>query len=652
MQDRKPEPATDFATWRLPEGAIARLGRGEAGGAAFSPDEKYLAVSTRWTGMMWLYELPTLSPVAFWEESGSLTFSPDSRQLLVSNGNGLRIWDVQQHACITALENVHGSTPVFSPDGHQIVTADDTKIYVWCTQTGRQIRETELRETGLTRPGNVFSPDIKFLARQNYDIERGRDKSFSVFDVATGEQLVCITEVPKWAQFFSFSPCGKFLAVGGLSGSLDVWEWQSARLHLATEYGDGPVLPYYPPTGELLVAARCQRITEVWNGTEKLDTFECHGNKGTPVCFSESGAFLLASESSGEFYVWEKGDANAHTLCTLDGYLRTVDSLAFSADSKTLAAAIWGGNILLWDVASRHSQQPEVAIGGADQVVHPTASGKILATSRDSENVKIWELGNSEPIAEFVEPDTGFRKSRTRKLRYEALSPTGQQFALCDCQGDFHVWDWASHKMLKHTLFTGPGRDDVSYALAWRGTGPRPTVKSGRDDVSYALAFSPDGKRLAGIACEWTGRLWAINARTEIAELSFTLPSKPGVLGIAFSPRGDIIAGAQRGEIVLWDATNGKTLMSLPQPKENQNPVALCFSPCGRYFASGSWWQRGLKQMPIRLWEVATGENIATFHGHTTDVQCIAFSPDGTLMATGGHDGIILLWDVRNYMGA
>ena len=54
--------------------------------------------------------------------------------------------------------------------------------------------------------------------------------------------------------------------------------------------------------------------------------------------------------------------------------------------------------------------------------------------------------------------------------------------------------------------------------------------------------------------------------------------------------------------------------------------------------------------MPIRLWEVASGENLHTFYGHTTDVQCIAFSPDGRLMATGGHDGIILLWDVSTYL--
>ena len=630
MQNPKLDTTADFTTWALPKGAIARFGRGDAGSAAFSPNEKYLAVSTRWTGIIWLYELPTLSPIAFWEESGGLTFSPDSRQLVVSTGNGLRIWDVQQHAWITSLENVHGGIPTFSPDGQRMVTADDKNIYLWCARTGKLIRETEMHPNHLTRPGNTFSRHLQFLARKNYDIERGRDTSFSVFDVETGEQLVRITEVPKWIGSFSFSPCGKFLAVGGLSGTLEVWEWQSERLHLATEYGDRTILPYYPPIGELLAAVRHQQTTEVWNvaTNEKLDTFECHGNKGSPVCFSESGAFLLASENSGELYVWAKNDANAHTLSTLDGYLRTVDSLAFSAGGKTLATAIWGGNVLLWDVSSRRSQRPEVAIGGTEQIVHPTANGHILATSRDSGNVKIWELGKPEPIAEFVEPDTEWRKSRTRKLRYEALSPTGQQFALCDCEGNFHVWNWASHKTPKHTLLTGPGRDDVSYALA----------------------FSPDGKRLAGTAHEWTGRLWDINAQTKIAELSFTLPSKPGGLGIAFSPRGDIIAGAQPGEIVLWDATDGKTLIALPQPEGNQKPFALRFSPCGRYLVSGSWWQRGLKQMPIRLWAVATGENLHTFYGHTTDVQCIAFSPDGRLMATGGHDGIILLWDVSTYL--
>ena len=53
--------------------------------------------------------------------------------------------------------------------------------------------------------------------------------------------------------------------------------------------------------------------------------------------------------------------------------------------------------------------------------------------------------------------------------------------------------------------------------------------------------------------------------------------------------------------------------------------------------------------MSIRLWEVATGENIATFWGHATDIQSLAFSPDGALLASGSYDGTILLWDMAPF---
>lgn len=54
--------------------------------------------------------------------------------------------------------------------------------------------------------------------------------------------------------------------------------------------------------------------------------------------------------------------------------------------------------------------------------------------------------------------------------------------------------------------------------------------------------------------------------------------------------------------------------------------------------------------MAIRLWEVATGENIATFWGHATDIQSLAFSPDGALLASGSYDGTILLWDMALFL--
>ena len=148
--------------------------------------------------------------------------------------------------------------------------------------------------------------------------------------------------------------------------------------------------------------------------------------------------------------------------------------------------------------------------------------------------------------------------------------------------------------------------------------------------------------------------MWDVDSGEQITELPLTPPRRGTYrgydTGIAFSPQGDIIAGGKSGEIVLWDATDGKTLMTLPQPEESQRAITLCFSPCGQYLASGAWWQPGLQKVPIRLWKVATGENIATFWGHTTDAQCFAFSKDNTLLVSGGHDGAIYLWDLTPYL--
>ena len=114
----------------------------------------------------------------------------------------------------------------------------------------------------------------------------------------------------------------------------------------------------------------------------------------------------------------------------------------------------------------------------------------------------------------------------------------------------------------------------------------------------------------------------------QIAELALTSSTNyEKDAGIAFSPNGDIIAGGKSGEIVLWDATDGKILMTLPQPEGNQRPTyAVFFHLVGSTYFPVRGWQPGLQKVPIHLWEVATGKNIATVFGcHTTDVQCFAF---------------------------
>ena len=642
----------DVTTWALSEGTIARLGRGSVRDMAFSPNGQYFAVGT--SIGLWLYELPTLSPIALWDtERGmtdAVTFSPDNRRIVTDTCvEGVKIWDIERGACIVEIDNREKHeilTPVFSQDGRGITAiryGRNGKICVWCSCTGTQLSETKIGETYGIYPFR-FSSDIRLLAGRKHSTDSDPE-SILVWHVETGEQISCFTEYPEKMDNLCFSPDGKYLTAGSSNGTIRIWDIENGQLETThTGYGDTQIFPYYSPEDGLIAAAVSERNVKVWHieRDEKIDTFEHRGNSRR-ACFLESGK-QLAVASRSEIQIWTKGNnSDSHIVSTLHGHIPTMDTLVFSADEKTLAAGFWRDNVLLWDLASRHScRLDSEKLPGTSHNVYLSDSGKIISTSVDETTLKIWEVGNREPIAELAKPEAGL-------LHAEAFASNGYRLARVDRKGNIHVWKCT------------PSSDDTCKNENWKKhatlvghAAPANQTGFSRQHI-VGMAFSPDGKRLASIARDCTAYLWDVNVGRQVTQLLLTPSPTRGTYreydtGIAFSPLGDVIAGGKWGEIVFWSATDGKTLMTLPQPDGSQRPITLCFSPCGQYLASGAWWQPGLQKVPIRLWKVATGENIATFWGHTTDVQCFAFSKDNTLLVSGGHDGAIYLWDLTLYL--
>ena len=111
---------------------------------------------------------------------------------------------------------------------------------------------------------------------------------------------------------------------------------------------------------------------------------------------------------------------------------------------------------------------------------------------------------------------------------------------------------------------------------------------------------------------------------------------------LAFSPLGNLLgSGGLDKEVKLWDAVNGRLIHTLKGHKSGVACVA--FAPDGRLLASGSWGDH-----TVKLWDVASGREARTFGGHARDVNCVAFSPDGRLLASGSDDKTVKLWDVAS----
>ena len=69
----------------------------------------------------------------------------------------------------------------------------------------------------------------------------------------------------------------------------------------------------------------------------------------------------------------------------------------------------------------------------------------------------------------------------------------------------------------------------------------------------------------------------------------------------------------------------------------------MAFSPDRTMFAVGT------SEDLVRLYDMSTGEIIATFLGHNSYVSSVSFTPDGKALASGSYDGTILRWDLTTY---
>ena len=132
----------------------------------------------------------------------------------------------------------------------------------------------------------------------------------------------------------------------------------------------------------------------------------------------------------------------------------------------------------------------------------------------------------------------------------------------------------------------------------------------------------------------------AVGLQTTLAQVVFEHGS--GVTSVVLSRDGTVLAsGAVDGTVKLWDVGTHTNIATF---EEHTGIIySVSFSPNGVLLASGS------EDGTVKLWSVETHTNIATLEGHWTDVTSVAFSPDGTTLAAGAWDGTVKLWDVETH---
>jgi WD40 repeat protein len=176
--------------------------------------------------------------------------------------------------------------------------------------------------------------------------------------------------------------------------------------------------------------------------------------------------------------------------------------------------------------------------------------------------------------------------------------------------------------------------------------------KSGRYGSLREIRFSADSRFLT--AADGTIKVWD----AETGKRKEVLGSKE-CRCTAFSPNGEtVLVGHADGSISVWDA---RTFVrkSVISSAHNGCLDTLAFSPDGVLFASANCWGPvtrdtmgtliwGPPDHRVLVWNSNSGKLVHELNGHEGGVRKVAFSPNGSLLASGGRDGSLIIWDVRS----
>lgn len=591
----------------LPEGALARFGKGVSTSAALTPDGTLLAVGT--TRGVYVYQVDTLEEVWSVETDikaiGTLKVVADGTQLVAGHYQGVVVaWDVKTGEQLYTLATDAGFIPDISPDGKYLLALTEGDEWeVWDIAAGQPIRV--LADGAAFQNPVVFSPDGSRIAGSI-------DGRLTVWDTTSWQEI----DYP------------------GVRGDVVdlAWSWDNSRLSVIAETNKDNI-------GYVLTETKSVSLKGEASTLDRRRLLGWAPDDSIVVTYQETGDFPPRAEVTW----WNPGTGEPeHTLLLED--FPTITKIAYSPDIIAAANGL-SGLLMVYDWTSGEvlHRSFEHATGVDDLAFSP--DGTLLASAPKivgglSSGISVWDV------------ETGARLQRIAEAyRSAAWSPDGILAAIGQDDTDgvaIILWEPVDGTVIQ--VFTPqsdslvPGFDHVTWSpdgaqvaasTFWGSETFIWDVETGQQLLQidgFNIHFSPDGAFIA------TGHNEADPGRRIIVRDRSTddpLLTIFGGTAMDWSPDGRLLASADG----VWEVATGQELY--PLSGHTSLDVILAFSPDGSYLATGGW-----EDKQVIIWDAHTGEQLWTFTGHVWYLTSLAWFPDGSVLASGSEDGTIILWDI------
>jgi WD40 repeat protein len=421
------------------------------------------------------------------------------------------------------------------------------------------------------------------------------------------------------------------------------------------------------PDGQLLASGSSDRTIKVWrnDGTFIKSLAIPYDSNAQltdvrSVAVSPDGTLIAAGVEQynastqtefGAVQLWRILDGQL--VRNLTGYGQVVNSVAFSPDGQYLASGSSDRSVKVWRVATGALVSGRFDHTQRVNAVAFSPNGQWLASGSDDQTVKLYRTS-----------DWGLERTLTghsNQVLAVAFSPDSMRLATGSWDQTVRLWnvsDWSLAFSLPHgsgvgavafspdgkTLATGTW--DHNIRLWDPKQGALVDTLVGHNAFVQTLAFTPESRTLASGSWypEYAIKRWWLLPWGAASFQPRVTNHSSSIADVKFTPTTGQLITAGDTTARFWESANGRFLRAL---NANTSVTTMALSPNGELLALPA------PNHTVKVYRTSDGALVQTLLGHTQDITGLAFSHDGTLLASGaffdGANDVIKLWNVSNW---
>lgn len=389
----------------------------------------------------------------------------------------------------------------------------------------------------------------------------------------------------------AWSPDGTLIATGAKERSVRVFDAATGDLVLSLKMPAEVFCLTFSPTSRTVLAGGADRSLRVIDARMGLVRRALKGASGRVLCcgFSPNARSIVSGGDDKMVRIFDGPSGNERAA--LAGHTDSVNCVKVSSDGAVLLSASDDRTLRTWDMSS--GQQLRVLNGHTGFVWSCGLSpdGTTAATASADHTVRFWDLASGSCI-DVISGHKGAADARVTSTLLLSAS----------------VWWWSA--LIPHCggKASSQRRPHVTRAVSSHLS---PTA-----DWVNTVAFSPDGRTICSGSSDKTLRFWT--APSDGRPLPRRRKHHPGpVLSCGWSPDGARLASGS----------------GLPVP----GAATATDSRASKDGSAGA-------ASVLKVWDAGSGRCEAALVGHSGDVSCVAFSPDGATVLSGSWDESLRLW--------